>query len=107
MTDKSGVLYEGGCSAVGYKPIVGHVVPDRMGEIVAGGCSWRDRRLGHTQAPVPPTISEACDNRRNNNLLLEPARTIRGCRNYQIPRPRRGVSRQPFVPRNPFLLAGI
>ena len=22
----------GGCSAVGYKPIVGHVVPDRMGE---------------------------------------------------------------------------
>ena len=37
MTDKSGVLYEGGCSAVGYKPIVGHVVPDRMGEIVAGG----------------------------------------------------------------------
>jgi len=22
----------GGCSAVGYKPIVGHVIPDRMGE---------------------------------------------------------------------------
>ena len=33
----------GGCSAVGYKPIAGHVVPDRMGKrdapAITNGCS--------------------------------------------------------------------
>ena len=32
QTAKGGVLYEEGCSAVSYKPIAGHIVPDRMGE---------------------------------------------------------------------------
>lgn len=32
QTAKGGVLYEGGCSADGYKPIAGHVVPNRVSE---------------------------------------------------------------------------
>jgi hypothetical protein len=32
QTAKGGVLYEGGCSAVGYKLVVCHIVPDRMGK---------------------------------------------------------------------------
>ena len=32
QTAKGGVLYEGGCSADGYKPIAGNVVSDRVGE---------------------------------------------------------------------------
>ena len=31
QTAKGGVLYEVGCSADGYKPVIGHVVVDRMG----------------------------------------------------------------------------